>query len=120
MNNSFVFYSIQIIIELIRDVIYFPLWWYGRGLLDLLISMGHFLSDKEKSLALLVWVKNIFRPMYAQYDFAGMLISFLVRLVQIIVRSLIMICWLIVVVVIISFWVLFPIFVIYEIIFQFL
>jgi len=119
-SNSFIFYSLQILIELIRDVLYFPVWWYGRGLLNLIIGVMHFLSDKQKALALLVWIKNIFRPMYAQYDFAGILISFFIRLVQIIFRSLFLLFWLILCLAVILFWVLFPLFVIYEIIFQFL
>jgi len=119
-SNSFIFYGLQILIELIRDVLYFPVWWYGRGLLNLIIGVMHFLSDKQKALALLVWIKNIFRPMYGQYDFAGVLISFFVRLVQIILRSLFLLFWLILCLAVILFWVLFPLFVIYEIIFQFL
>jgi len=119
-SNSFIFYSIQIIAELIRDVLYFPIWWYGRGLINLIVGVIHFLNDKQKALALLVWIKNIFRPMYAQYDFAGILISFFIRLVQIIIRSFIMLFWLILSLVVIAFWILLPPFVIYEIIFQFL
>src|SRR3989338_2734955 len=95
MSNSFIFYSLQILTELAWDVLYFPLWWYTRGFLNLLMSLLNFLSDKQKSLALLVWLKNIFRPMYAQYDWQGMLISFFMRLVQIIFRSIFMLFWVI-------------------------
>lgn len=119
-SNNFLFYSLQILAELIRDVFYFPLWWYGRGLINLIIGVMNFLADKQKALALFVWVKNIFRPMYAQYDWQGMLISFFMRLVQIIFRSIVMLFWLIATLAVIIFWILFPVFVIYEIIFQFL
>lgn len=120
ITNSFLFYSLQIFIELIRDILYFPVWWYGRGLVNLIMSLIDFLADKQKALALLVWIKNIFRPMYAQYDWAGLLISFFMRLTQIIFRSLIMLFWLIFSLAIIIFWILFPALVIYEIIFQFI
>jgi hypothetical protein len=119
-SNSFIFYSLQIIAELVRDVLYFPLWWYGRGLVNLTKGVMNFIADKEKALALLVWVKNIFRPMYAQYDWQGMLISFFMRLVQIIFRSIVMLLWLIISLAIIIFWIILPVFVVYEIIFQFL
>ncbi|MDP2736908.1 MAG: hypothetical protein Q8O59_04000 [bacterium] len=119
-SNSFIFYSLQILAELLWDVFYFPVWWYGRGFVNLIMSVINFLADKQKSLALLVWIKNIFRPMYAQYDWQGMLISFFMRLVQIIFRSLIMLFWLIMSLAVVIFWILFPVFVIYEIIFQFL
>ena len=120
MSNSFLFYSLQILTELIRDVLYFPLWWYGRGLISLVKSVLNFLNDKQKSLALYVWIKNIFRPMYAQYDWQGMLISFFMRLVQIIFRSIAMLFWLIVSLAVVIFWLALPLVVIYEIIFQFL
>jgi len=119
-TNSFLFYGLQILAELVRDVLYFPAWWYGRGLVNLIMSVRNFLINKQKSLALLVWVKNIFRPMYAQYDWQGILISFFIRLVQIIFRSIVMLFWLIFSLAVIIFWVLFPALVIYEIIFQFL
>lgn len=120
MSNSFIFYSLQILAELVRDVLYFPLWWYSRGFFNLLLGVKNFLADKEKSLALLIWLKNIFKPMYAQHDFAGMLISFFMRSVQIFFRSLIMIFWLILCLAVIAAWLALPIFVIYEIIFQFI
>jgi len=119
-SNSFIFYSLQIIAELVWDVFYFPIWWYGRGLVNLIMGIINFLANKEKSLALSVWVKNIFRPMYAQYDWQGLLISFFMRLFQIIFRSVIMLFWVIISLAVVIFWIIFPLLVIYEIIFQFL
>lgn len=118
MYNNFILYSGKIIAELAYDILYFPLWWYSRGFLNLLLSLYNFLTDKQKSLALLVWLKNIFRPMYGQYDWQGMLISFFIRLVQIIFRSLILLFWLIVVVAVALAWLVLPLFVVYEIILQ--
>ncbi|MDP2708720.1 MAG: hypothetical protein Q8O93_01535 [bacterium] len=118
MSNSFVFYSLQILAELAWDILYFPAWWYSRGLLNLLAGLYDFLADKQKSLALLVWLKNIFRPMYGQYDWQGMLISFFMRLVQIIFRSVILLFWLMLCLAVVIFWLVLPPFVIYEIIFQ--
>ncbi len=117
-SNNLIFYSGKIVVELIYDVAYFPLWWYSRGFFNLLKSLLNFLADKQKSLALVVWLKNIFRPMYGQYDWQGWLISFLVRLAQIIFRSLVMLFWLILCLAVIILWLLLPPFVIYEIIFQ--
>jgi len=118
MSNNFIFYSLKILTELALDVLYFPAWWYLRGFLNLLKSLSNFLKDEQKSLALLVWIKNIFRPMYGQYDWQGMLISFFMRLVQIIFRSLVMLFWLIICLVVVIFWLLLPPLVVYEIIFQ--
>lgn len=117
-DNNLSFYSVKILVEIIRDILYFPIWWYSRGLNNILKSLGNFLINKQKSLGLFVWIKNIFVPMYGQYDWQGILISFFVRLIQIIIRSIAMIFWIILAVLAICFWLLLPIFVIYEIIFQ--
>ncbi len=58
--------------------------------------------------------------MYAQYDWQGTLISFFVRLVQIIFRSIFMLFWLILSLAVIIFWIILPPLVVYEIIFQFI
>ncbi len=120
MSNSFIFYAGQIIVELFRDIIYFPVWWYSRGLVKFILGVRNFLINQQKALALLVWIKNIFKPMYAQYDWQGMLISFFVRLGQIIFRSLVMLVWFSLAFLAICFWVLLPVLVIYEITIQLL
>ncbi len=118
ITNNFGLHTGKIIVDLLKDIVYFPLWWYSRGLAQLVIKLKDFLLNKEKSLALLVWIKNIHKPMYGQYDWQGMLISFFMRLFQIIARGLFLLFWLILALVILLFWLILPIFVIYEIIFQ--
>ncbi len=118
LTNNFAWYSVKILSELVNEIIYFPAWWYSKGLINLLAILKKFLINKEKSLALSVWIKNILRPMYGQFDWVGMLISFFMRLFQIIVRSLMMIVWLLLAFFILCFWLILPLLVIYEIIFQ--
>lgn len=97
---------------------YFPVWWYAFGLLELIDKLIIFIKNREKGLALSVWVKNIFRPMYGQTDWQGKLISFGFRVFEIIVRGIIMLWWIIIAIIIIIAWIALPIFVVYEIIFQ--
>jgi len=118
MNNNSAFYGVKILSELIRDIIYFPLWWYTQGLILFFESLIHFLKEKQKGLGILVWSKNIFRPMYGQQDWQGTLISFFMRLIQIIFRCIVMIFFIIISIIFFSVWVVAPIFVIYQIIFQ--
>ena len=117
-SNNFAIYGAKILAELVRDIIYFPLWWYSKGLLQALKVLRKFLVNREKSLALLVWIKNIHRPMYGQYDWQGKLISFFFRIIQIIVRSIAMLIWLVIAALAFCFWLALPVFVVYEIIFQ--
>ncbi|MDP3043491.1 MAG: hypothetical protein Q8N21_03740 [bacterium] len=118
LTNNFAVYGVKILAELARDIVFFPLWWYSKGLVQLLLKLKVFLKNREKSLALLVWIKNIHKPMYGQYDWQGMLISFFMRLFQIIVRGIAMLFWLVVAFVFFWIWVLLPLFVIYEIVYQ--
>lgn len=65
----------------------FPLWWYGRGLRDFIGWFSRSISQFSKSVALRVWMKNLFVPMYGDTSFAGRAISFFIRLVMIFFRG---------------------------------
>ena len=56
--------------------------------------------------------------MYAQYDWQGMLVSFFMRLTQIIFRSLALLFWLIVAAAAAAGWLILPLLAVYEIILQ--
>ena len=107
-----------ITIEIFKDILYFPIWWYSRGLAQTLAWIKIFLKNRQESLALFIWVKNIFVPMYGQSDLVGHLISFFIRLVQIIIRGIMMAFWLLVGAFILITWVLLPILVFGQIIWQ--
>ena len=109
-----------ILADILKDIFFFPFWWYSIGLTGTVKKLVDFIVDKEKSLALFVWVKNIFIPMYGQRDWQGYLISFFVRLVQIIFRSLILVFWVIIALIFFWLWFVFPGLVIYMIIGQIL
>ncbi|MBN2854453.1 hypothetical protein JXK06_02905, partial [Patescibacteria group bacterium] len=91
-TNFFSYFSI-IILEFLAKILYFPLWWYGVGLIKKIKSLFYFLKSKERELGLGVWAKNILVPMYGQRDFAGRAISFFIRLVQVIFRTIILLIW---------------------------
>jgi hypothetical protein len=118
ISQNYSTYAGKLFFELAWELLYFPLWWYSKGLIKLIVSLRNFLVDKQKKLALVVWMKNIFRPMYGQYDWQGMIISFFMRLVQIIFRGLLMLSLSVLAIVVILVWLVLPIFTVYEIIFQ--
>ncbi|MFA4941193.1 MAG: hypothetical protein WC582_01165 [Patescibacteria group bacterium] len=118
IRDNLSLYGGRVALNLAKDIAYFPLWWYSEGLKQLLLKLRDFLVNKERALALFVWIKNIFRPMYSQYDWPGIIISFFVRIFQIIFRGALMIFWLVFSLVILAFWLFLPVLAIYEIIFQ--
>lgn len=98
----------------------FPVWWYSRGFLEQANSTWMFIQNRQKALALSVWVKNVFTPMYGQTDWQGRLVSIFMRLVQIVFRSIVMIVFVIIGIFRLLLWLILPLFVLYEIFFQLL
>jgi hypothetical protein len=98
--------------------LYFPLWWYSAGLRNFLLGLAGFWINRARGLAILVWIKNIHKPMYGQSDWQGRLISFLMRLVQIIARGLMMVFWSGVILVLLFGWIFLPLLVFYHLLFQ--
>jgi hypothetical protein len=108
----------KIFVQFIWDLLYFPLWWYSRGLWGVIQWVGHFLNRKLASTGVLVWLKNLFTPMFGQRDIAGKLISFVVRCVQIVVRSIVMCFWIAFALAALAAWLIAPIFILYQLAFQ--
>ena len=78
-----------LIIDTIINFVYFPLWWYSKGLVLTAKWTKKSILEVEKFLGIVIWAKNIFTPMFGQYDIFGRIISFNIRVFQIIVRTII-------------------------------
>jgi len=120
LRHNFLSYSGKIIISLVLEVIYFPIWWYGAGFVRLIKNVWHFFCARERGLGFLIWLKNILVPMYGQYDFMGRVISFIIRLFQIIVRGLVLFFWGVVCLFGLLVWAIFPVFLFLALVFQIL
>ncbi len=118
MLTSLVADSGKILVQFIWDVLYFPLWWYSRGLFKTLIWAKNFLAARLRGLGLLVWIKNIFTPMFGQRDWVGKLISFFMRLFQIIVRTIAFFACVAYAAAAVALWIAAPIYIVYQLIFQ--
>jgi len=119
MKQNIFFISLKfILVDLVLDILYFPLWWYGRGFLKTLFFCGRKIKDASGRLGLGVWVKNLFKPMYGQRDIAGKIISFIMRLVQIFFRGLSLLIFILLIFLLILAWLILPIVIIYQIIGQ--
>jgi hypothetical protein len=118
LNHNFLTYSGKIILQVLGEILYFPVWWYSVGLLRFSKALGLFWLGQEESLGLSVWVRNIFVPMYGQRDIASRLISFVMRAVQIIFRGLILAFLLLILLAIWLGWLLLPPFLLLALSFQ--
>ncbi len=113
---NFFTYAPKVLAQVVWSIIYFPLWWYGPGLLGCLRNLLNFLKNRERSVGFLVWLRNIFVPMYGQRSFSGRMVSFFMRLVQIIFRGAWMLMMLILALVGLIFWLAIPLVIIYAIV----
>lgn len=75
-------------IDLIGGIIRWPFWWYTKGFVHVTRSGMNFIKMYARMLSIRVWIKNIFVPMFGMYDWQSRLISFFMRVAQIIIRSI--------------------------------
>jgi len=109
MTNNIFYTSIRyVIIDLIGDILYWPLWWYTRGTVKAGLFCLNGIKAQEERLGVMIWIKNISTPMFGQYDIEGRLISFFVRLIQIIARVILLFVWTIFMLLIFLAWLILP------------
>ncbi|EKD67014.1 MAG: hypothetical protein ACD_48C00635G0002 [uncultured bacterium] len=110
----------RIVFQLLLDIFYFPLWWYTGGLRRVCIGLVHLLQDANDSLAPGLWFRHMFTPMYGQTDFQGRLMSFFMRVVNIIGRLFAVVIYLMVLVVLLCMWLIAPVAIMYMMVHVFL
>ena len=105
----------QLLVEACKTFLYWPVWWYSRGLVKVLQGGWQFIKDYNLTLGFTIWLKNLFVPMFGQNGLVGRLISFVLRIIQIIFRGLALLIICILVIVFIIMWLVLPVFVLLKI-----
>lgn len=77
----------RLALEFFLHLVFFPVWWYTKGAKKVLLSLASFWQEVNITLAPGLWLKNIFVPMFGQHDFQGRLTSFIVRSMNVVIRS---------------------------------
>lgn len=80
-------------LEFFKEIIFFPVWWYGSGLLRVGRWCISFWAQTARNLGVGIWIKNLFVPMYGETEIASRIISFFLRLFMIFVRGLGVLIW---------------------------
>lgn len=103
---------IRVIEHLLLDtasaILYWPIWWYSSGFVAVLKWYMNTVEYYSRTISLGVWVRNIFTPMFGQYDWQSRLISFVVRVGNIIVRGFALLLWVILCAVFVLAYLLWP------------
>lgn len=81
-QNIFLTSLKYLFVDLIGDIIYFPVWWYSQGAKKTLIFCWHKINNLADRLSLRILFKFFFKPMYGDYSASGRIISFFMRLLQ--------------------------------------
>ena len=105
-----------IISDLILDILYFPIWWYSKGIKKTLLFVLRQVKERSEDLALKILIVNLFKPMYGDYSLSGRVISFFARIVHLTIRLILMLIWLALMLVLFTAWLAIPVLVIYQII----
>ncbi len=83
----------EIFVTALKDVAFFPVWWYTTGLFRTINLCHNALAGYSRSLGVKIWLQNLFVPMFGQNDWQSRIISFFMRLIQIIGRIFLVIVW---------------------------
>ncbi len=115
-NENLLISSVRVVfVDIVGEFFYFPIWWYTRGLRNAFLWFLNSLKRVEYRLAVFLWIKNFFVPMFGQHDWQGRIISVFMRFVQILFRFAMLVIASVFLFVIFLMWVLLPPYVGYSI-----
>ncbi len=115
MRKNLAITSLQFVaVDIIGDILFWPIWWYTKGLVNAVLSTGRNIKEQAEALGIGVWLRNIFTPMFGQYDIEGRIISFFMRLIQIIVRTVGLVFWSLIYCFFFALWIFLPPLVVYQ------
>jgi hypothetical protein len=113
-ENIFVKILKTLFLDWLGEILYFPIWWYGPGLKKICLRTWQKVRRLGVNLALLILLRNIFRPMFGQYDRAGRAISFVMRLLLLFFRLLIFAVLSLVYFLLVLVWIFLPILLLWQ------
>lgn len=118
MNKAFLKKILKIILIdfFVYGILYFPIWWYSRGLYKALLRCFRIFYDSFENTGLSMQIRYLFKPMYGQRDVAGILISFFMRLIIVIFKLICVMFVFILCSFLFILWIILPFVVIYGII----
>lgn len=98
-----------IVRELLLEVLYFPVWWYSRGLGNTARSLTRNWYRLLHRLAIPILFRTMGRPMYGDYTRSGRAISFFFRLFLLGTRLIVVVVWTVLEMIALLLWIVGPI-----------
>ena len=116
LNYMWILIAQRITMDFFWHLVYFPIWWYTLGLKKALFYCFDLLRSGNDLMSPGLWLRNLFVPMFGQSDWEGRIVSVFMRLVNVIIRGIGLLFWLLAVIFIFLLWIFWPIFVFYMLI----
>lgn len=107
-----------VVIDLIGNVVTFPVWWYTVGVMRVLRLIGREVGGLVQSLNLRILFQFLLKPMFGQYDIWGRIISFGVRIVHFFILLFTTVFYTIALSVLLVAWLLLPVIVVLSIMYH--
>lgn len=98
----------RLFLQFFLDIFYFPVWWYSTGVLRILDTGRAMIREGNDQFVPFLWMRYVFVPMFGQYDWQGRIMSFFMRVVNIIFRLLFLAIWSVFVCLILLVWLFAP------------
>lgn len=105
--------------EFILSILYFPIWWYTKGLLKVIRLLMNEIKSFTHSLRLRTLFTFLLQPMFGLTDRWSKIISFFVRIVHFFILFVVTIIYSVVLIALVVVWIMLPIFIAYNILFHF-
>lgn len=96
----------RILLQFFFDLIFFPIWWYSFGAAVAAHAAFANWQTGNAALAPMIWLRNLFVPMYGLTDWQGRIISVFVRLFNVLARTVGLLFWTLLSVAIFFVWLL--------------
>ena len=83
----------KLLLETVNDLWRWPLWWYTLGFKMVLDWAAQSIKDTWERLAIGLFFKYFFKPMYSDYTWSGRAISLVMRFILIIYKLIRLVLW---------------------------
>ena len=101
-------------LDTVWEILYFPAWWYSRGLKNALIFCWTKIRNSWRFLALSIIFSSFFKPMFAQKGWDAYVLTLMVRSWQILWRLILFSCISLFWFCLFLIWIILPLFLIYQ------
>lgn len=95
--------------ELVGELLYFPVWWYSRGLVLTSRALTRRWMRLLNQLSIPILLRNMGKPMYGDYTRSGRVISFFFRIFLVVTKCVWLGVWTVIELIALAAWVAGPV-----------